>query len=560
MKEIITPRGKVTLALDTVIDISRNNPLFHSAEAFSIDLTVPRIPNEKIFGYQYRIASASRAEPIEARFLLNGREQLCGSIEIISATYESYHLLLKGGRNDFLFRFGKLKLRELVFGYEDFVPGVSPPFQPTDAQLQAQMVATFSGGDFICFPVYNGDTNTWINRWSFDQQTFAMDVGGPRTPFLRIFRALERLFALKEYTVTENWFSVSAERRNIVLYNNTNYGVCASFDIRYLFPDWTIGDFIREIEDYFPVSLFIDARTRTVRILGDDEVVTAAPAGELKQYLERDYEVVFNEKQAGFDLTCQLPDSDKSCEGEFDYLDQAYSAEVYTVRDLPLNCQAGAVYRVLSEGAYYRAEVTENNLQWQLIGNAAMGVREGDGDITREPKIYPMMTTTQLQHEEVTITQQYVGTKRVLVNFSLLVPYTQKASHLWTQDFRPMVYRGFVPASIAPDQVEAGYTFNGNHYPLANFVNRNVDGTAFGNQSFELCWEGLKGAQTIAFLEGADKINAKLLIPQPDLEKLDTAKVYALDGRAVLISEMVIHYCEGCHISVEAVLFALKNG
>jgi len=139
MKEIITPRGKVTLALDTVIDISRNNPLFHSAEAFSIDLTVPRIPNEKIFGYQYRIASASRAEPIEARFLLNGREQLCGSIEIISATYESYHLLLKGGRNDFLFRFGKLKLRELVFGYEDFVPGVSPPFQPTDAQLQAQI-------------------------------------------------------------------------------------------------------------------------------------------------------------------------------------------------------------------------------------------------------------------------------------------------------------------------------------------------------------------------------------------------------------------------------------
>lgn len=160
MKKIITPREKVTLSLDTVIDISRNNPLSHSAEAFTIDLTVPRIPNEKIFGYKYRLASAGQTEPIEARFLLNGREQLCGSIEIISATYESYHLLLKGGRNDYQFRFGKLNLRELVFGYEDFVPGVSPPLQPTDAQLQAQMVATLSGGDFICFPVYNGDTNT----------------------------------------------------------------------------------------------------------------------------------------------------------------------------------------------------------------------------------------------------------------------------------------------------------------------------------------------------------------------------------------------------------------
>ena len=123
-----------------------------------------------------------------------------------------------------------------------------------------------------------------------------------------------------------------------------------------------------------------------------------------------------------------------------------------------------------------------------------------------------------------------------------------------------MVYRGFVPAYIAPDQVEVGYTFNRNHYPLANFVNRNVDGTTFGNQSFELCWEGLKGAQTIAFLEGTDKINAKFLISQPELEKLDTAKVYTLDGMAVLISEMVIHYCEVGVMSVDVVLFALKNG
>jgi len=325
------------------------------------------------------------------------------------------------------------------------------------------MVATLSGGNFICFPVYNSDTNTWINRCSFDQNTFAMDVGGPRTPFLRIYRALERLFELKGYTVTENWFSVSAERRNIVIYNNTNYGVCASFDIRYLYPDWTIGDFISEIEDYFPVSLYIDARTRTIRILGDDEVVTAVPAGELKPYLERDYEVVFNEKQAGYDLTYQLPEDDKSCDNDYDYLDQSYAAEVYTLRDLPLMGQTGAVYRVLSEGAFYRAEEIDNDLQWNRIGNIALGVREGDGEITLKPKIYPMMTKTQLQNEEVTITQQYVGTKWVFVNFSILVPYTQKAFHLRTQDFRPMVYRGFIPAFIAPDQLEAGYSFSGNH-------------------------------------------------------------------------------------------------
>jgi len=560
VKEIITPLGKVTLALDTVIDISRNTPLFNRAEAFSIDLSVPRLPNEKIFGYKYRLASTGSTEPIEARFLYNGREQLRGSVEVISASRDSFQLLLKGSRNDFLFRYGNEKLRDLVFGFQDFVPEISPPFQPTDAQIQEQMVATLGGGDYCCFPVYNGDTNTWINRWSFDQHTFAMDVGGPRTPFLRIHRALERLFELKGYTVTENWFSVSAERRNIVLYNNTNYGVCASFDIRTLYPDWTIGDFIGEMEDYFPVTMFIDARTKTVRILGDDDVVNSAPAGDLTSCLERDYTVVFNEKLSGFDLTYALPDSDPSCEGDYDYVDQSYSAVVYTIRDLPLHPQTGAVYKVLAEGAFYRAEVTDMVVQWIRIGNVALGLREGKGEIKRASKIYPMMTKSQVQTEEVTITQQYVGTKRVFVNFSLLVPYTQKASNLWMQDFRPMIYRGFTPAYIAPDQVEAGYSFPFNFYPLANFVNRKVDGTNFDDQSVELTWEGLKGAQTIAFLESVDKINTTFLISQVDLEKLDNSKVYIVDGRRVLLSEMVMHYCEGGHVLVEAILFAHKTG
>lgn len=91
-------------------------------------------------------------------------------------------------------------------------------------------------------------------------------------------------------------------------------------------------------------------------------------------------------------------------------------------------------------------------------------------------------------------------------------------------------------------------------------MNRNVDGATFVNQSVELCWQGLKGPQTIAFMGGADKIKAKFLISQMDLEKLDTSKVYTLDGRRVLISEMVIHYCEGSHISVDVVIFVNKIG
>ena len=572
MKEIITPLGKVTLALDTVIDISRNTPLFNRSEEFSVDLAVPRIPNEKIFGYKWRPATRGEILPIEARLLLNGREKLRGSIEIISASYESYNLLLKGSRNDFLFWFGKEKLRELVFGLQDFVPGYSPPFQPTEAQILTQMLNTLSGAlDYICFPVYNSLADSWINRWSFDANGFTTNNnviypghGGDRTAFLRMGAALDRLFHLKGYTITENWFNTDPERRKICIFNDMNYGVSASIDIRYLYPDWTILDFINEVEDFFPVTIFIDPRSKTVRVLGDDDVVSSVPVGELSPYQERDYTISFNEKQTGYDLKYTLPDGDKSTDSDYGYMDQSYNSEIYTKRDLPLNTVTGAVNLVLNEGNFYRASYDDNDiLSWELIGNVALAVRDGKGEISRETKIYPMMNMTKIQHEEVTVTQQYVNSQRAMLDFEMVVPTTAKARHQWTQDLRPMIYRGLDAAYIAPMEIPAGFAFNNKYYPKASFLNRKNDGTPFSDQTLELRWYGdggLRGPETIAFLESADKITGKFLIHQADLEKLDTSKVYTLAGRRVLISELVIHYAEGDIVEVDVVLLAQKIG
>ena len=572
MKEIITPLGKVTLALDTVIDISRNTPLFNRSEEFSIDLEVPRIPNEKIFGYKWRPATSGETIPIEARLIFNGREKLRGSIEITSASYESYNLLLKGSRNDFLFWFGKEKLRGLPFEYEDFVPGYSPPSQPSEAQMLTQMLATLGGTlDYICFPVYNSLSDSWINRWSFDVNGFTTNDnviypghGGDRTTFLRMGAALDRLFQLKGYSVTENWFNTDPERRKICIFNDKNYGVSSSINIRYLYPDWTILDFINEVEDFFPVTIFIDARSKTVRVLGDDDVVKSIPAGELAPYLERDYTISFNEKQTGYNLKYTLPAEDKSTDSDYEYMDEAYNAEIYTKRDLSTTSQEGAVGLVLNEGNFYKATSSEpNNPGWALIGNVALGVRNDLGEISRESKIYPMMNITKVQSEEVTLTQQYVNPIRKFLNFEMVVPTTAKARHLWTQDLRPMIYRGLDAAYINPYDINSGFAFNNKYYPKANFLNRKNDGTQWPGQSLELRWYGdggLRGPETIAFIESADKITGKLLINHVYLEKLDTSKVYTLNGRRVLLSELVIHYAEGDMVEVDVVLLAQKIG
>jgi len=126
-----------------------------------------------------------------------------------------------------------------------------------------------------------------------------------------------------------------------------------------------------------------------------------------------------------------------------------------------------------------------------------------------------------------------------------------------------MIYRGFDAAYIKPFEINLGYAFNYNSYPKANFLNRKNDGTQWPGQSLELRWYGdggLRGPETIAFLNEADKITGKLLINHVDLEKLDTSKVYTLNGRRVLISELVIHYAEGDMVEVDVVLLAQKIG
>src|SRR5665648_508420 len=122
MKQIITPLGIVALSPGTTIDISKNNPLFTRAEEFSISLTVPRLPNEHIFGHKWRLTSAGAIVPIEVQFVFFGREKLSGTIELISGSDESYEILMKGSRSDFIFRYGKIRLPEIDFGWENFVP------------------------------------------------------------------------------------------------------------------------------------------------------------------------------------------------------------------------------------------------------------------------------------------------------------------------------------------------------------------------------------------------------------------------------------------------------
>jgi hypothetical protein len=560
MKEIITPLGRVVLGMDVNIDISKNNPVFTHAEEFSISLSVPRKPNEHIFGYKYRLSTVEDVVPIDAQFKFFGRDKLNGSLELISVSDNTYEILLKGSRSDFLFKNGKTNLHDLDLGSEYFVSGNQ---NPSEVQIAAEMLDTLTNEkDWICFPCnLSTEAAQCTNRWLFQENTFDAH-NGFFAPYLRLYRAIERLFDYFGYTITTNWFIEENIRRNIVIYSNGFYTSDGLIEIFHLYPRWTIADFISELEDFFPITFWINSRSKTVDILSDDDIVTADPVGSLDAYLLRDYKVIFNEKLSGYELNYNYPE-DETVFQDKTYADEIIATEYDSFYDLPEASIIGGTALCLAEGAYYKSVEDGETWVWEKCGFRAISVREGEKEITRETRIYPCINEIIGVTQNVMVLDQGSNPESIAQKMFMQTPVCKgdggtSGIHWWTDNFRLMVYRGFdAPNLSAWTQYQS--PVNTLRYPIANFVNKKMNGDDWPDSPLELRWDGdlgLKGPDFLAFLDGAIKIEAKLVMNHVDLESIDMTKVYTLGGRRVLISELVVHYGLKSRVEVDAVFYS----
>lgn len=565
MKQIITPLGNVALPLDTQIDISKNNPLFSAAEEFSINLTVPRGPNEQIFGYRNRLASAATDLNTDARFLFHGREKLSGAIELVSASDDEYEILLKGSRNAFVFKYGSVNLHDIDFGTELFVPGVDGA---TAEQIDTEMLNTLTAGrDWICFPCNTRATPAeTTNFWDFENSKFSSATGF-FAAYLRLSRAIERLFVAYGYTVTENWFTDTDELNNIVIYTKGFYYAGGVMSIYNLFPKITVDEFIAGIENFFPVSILIDNNAKTVRVINDDTMLAAEVAGRFDGYITGKPKIAFNDTQDGYELTYDYPEDDTIVQDN-EFADENSASEYDSYFDFPDPTPFRSTVFSRAEGAYYVSELNGETWEWRLTGNVAISVRNGDKEITKSTTVYPAMNRIVSVTQNITTIDESSPTPELMSQvMKMQVPVVtgdgdgiNGDAYSWVTNFRVMVYRGMDNPSL---DAWSSYQTPATPltYPMANFVNHKMNGDQWTDQHLELRWdgdEGLRGAETIAFLNGARKITATLVMHHIELEGIDLTKVYTLQGQRVMISELVVHYGRGEKVLIDATLLMAK--
>lgn len=118
------------------------------------------------------------------------------------------------------------------------------------------------------------------------------------SPFLRVWRVLELIFADMELNVVSNPFAQNLELSRLVALNNAADSVCRA-EIKYsdLMPDSTVEDFLNALWVRFGLVYNIDNNTRTVRLELLKDIIARHGNRTLDQYAAGTPKITYEERQ-----------------------------------------------------------------------------------------------------------------------------------------------------------------------------------------------------------------------------------------------------------------------
>ena len=265
---------EVALSPDLQIELTSCNPFFSKKGEFTYDLDIDlRYPqNEQIYSHINRSDVLSCPLNREAA-IIDGPLTLIKGTEIILAVEgDTAKIQIVGGNSELNYLSGNgLRVREMDFG----------TIAVDMALAKKTLDGCFPQYNFVCPPVYTGyDTDTY----SFDNQ---MNVQGGVTdyypgtrispqPYLLYY--VERVVELLGYTLLENFLREDKRWCRLYLVNGYN-----TYEYAKMLPDWTVDEFITEIEMLFNCIFLVNQANNTVKIV------------DMKSYYNSEKKIYINE-------------------------------------------------------------------------------------------------------------------------------------------------------------------------------------------------------------------------------------------------------------------------
>lgn len=330
MIQIKTKGEALDLPAGFSIEIEDSNPIFNDRGSQSIPATVPATRrNIRLLDAPHRIDAGNdpnlperTAEVIEGAYIRRGAMNITEAGKTEGITFNV------GFDNSTAYaKWSKKKLSELS-GLPTYKPDLSQQGYPIDLVLdelyRIYRAPNPQKDDFAVFPLAINNESTGTDNakkiyWEvlnlvgdhglaqpnkvkrlLDGEVTEVSVpeGYMVSPFLRVWRVLELIFADMDLNIVTNPFIQDLELSRLVVLNNAADSVCRA-EIKYsdLMPDSTVEEFLNALWVRFGLVYNIDNNTGTVRLKLLKDIIAQRGNRNLDRYVAGSPKIIYEERQ-----------------------------------------------------------------------------------------------------------------------------------------------------------------------------------------------------------------------------------------------------------------------
>lgn len=330
MIQIKTKGEALDLPAGFSIEIEDSNPIFNDRGSQSIPATVPATRrNIRLLDAPHRIDAGNdpnlperTAEVIEGAYIRRGAMNITEAGKTEGITFNV------GFDNSTAYaKWSKKKLSELS-GLPTYKPDLSQQGYPIDLVLdelyRIYRAPNPQKDDFAVFPLAINNESTGTDNakkiyWEalnlvgdhglaqpnkvkrlLDGEVTEVSVpeGYMVSPFLRVWRVLELIFADMDLNIVTNPFIQDLELSRLVVLNNAADSVCRA-EIKYsdLMPDSTVEEFLNALWVRFGLVYNIDNNTGTVRLKLLKDIIAQRGNRNLDRYAAGSPKIIYEERQ-----------------------------------------------------------------------------------------------------------------------------------------------------------------------------------------------------------------------------------------------------------------------
>ena len=273
MTELFIDGVSAVLPKDFNVTVKRENPMFTKNGEYTYDITLPlgNPTNARLYEHLNRLNSVAEVKTKRRAVLVADNRVYCNGTEIITGwTDDTVNIQIASGNSELNYVIGGdlqisfLDMKETTLTEGDYSPNEK----------------TYPDIDYNLAPVYSNVDGTVLNQWNYyftTEDTPNWIPGGVYIPQPYLCAYIKELLSAIGYTLDINQLEDTVYK-DVYICHTQHTTKWAE-----MLPGWSVVDFLNEIEKLFNMSLVVNNRDRTARLLFRSTIRDALTIGYVWQ-------------------------------------------------------------------------------------------------------------------------------------------------------------------------------------------------------------------------------------------------------------------------------------